>query len=302
MMRKQPIPGERTQGFTLIELLVVIAIIAILMGLLLPAVQASREAGRRVSCQNNLKQFGLAFQGHHDQHGFLPSGGWDWYTPPSYSDGVPLIGADQEGGWGFQILPFMEAGNVWAGGQAKTDFDRALVAIATPNSAFYCPSRRAPTTVTYSEPTWQGISYLNEQTATHGLSDYAASNDKGTGVVRRYDPLRLADVTDGTSNTLLIGDKRLNLAQLGQHPKDDNEGYTAGFDQDTVRRTDLPPAPDHRGSEPTGENRFGSSHPGGINAVFVDGSVHFIKFSINPQVFDSLGKRGDGRVMQGTDY
>ena len=108
-------------------------------------------------------------------------------------------------------------------------------------------------------------------------------------MVRQYRPVKIAEVTDGTANTLLLGDKRLNLSQLGQHPKDDNEGYTAGFDQDTIRRTDLPPAADFRGPDPTGQNLFGSSHPAGMNAAFVDGSVHFLSFTISPRVLRRTG-------------
>jgi len=289
-------------GFTLIELLVVIVIIGVLVGLILPAVQASRESGRRLSCQNNLKQLGVAFAHHHQQYGFFPSGGWEWYTPPNYAYGVPQIGAGQQGGWGFQILPFLEATNTWMGGAATTDYDRTLIAIATAAPAFFCPSRRAPQTVTYSEPPWEGISYLNGQTATHALCDYAAANLEGTGSVRQYNPVRIAEITDGTSNVLLLGDKRLNLNMLGQCPKDDNEGYTAGFDQDTIRRTDVPPAPDHRGTDPTGQELFGSSHPGGINSVFADGSVHFLRYSIAPGVFYGLGNKQDGRIVSANDY
>src|SRR5258708_4876857 len=119
-------------GFTLIELLVVIAIIAILIGLLMPAVQKVREAAARTQCANNLKQLGLAFHNHHDTFKFFPSGGWDSSAPPTYVNGVAAVGARQGAGWGFQVLPFIEGDNVYKAG--------AVVAVATPNKTFFCPS------------------------------------------------------------------------------------------------------------------------------------------------------------------
>jgi prepilin-type N-terminal cleavage/methylation domain-containing protein/prepilin-type processing-associated H-X9-DG protein len=289
-------PGRR-QAFTLVELLVVIAIIGILLGLLLPAVQKVREAASRLSCQNNLKQIGLAFQNHEGTFGFFPSGGWDWFTPPAYGNGQPLTGSNQSAGWGFQILPFLEQNNLWRGGQASTDTDRALLAVGTPSKIFFCPSRRFMQTLIYSEP-----EYFNGQAVTRALCDYAASNFDGTGAVRRLNPVRLAEITDGTSNTLLVSEKRLNLFYLGQAQPDDNIGYSAGWDDETNRKTSRAPAPDYRSDTGTGGGQFGASHTGGFSAAFCDGSVHFLNYAISPVTFFLLGNKSDGQALGNIDF
>jgi len=139
-----------TRGFTLVELLVVIAIIGVLVALLLPAVQAAREAARRTQCVNRLKQIGLAFQNHHDTHGFFPSGGWgfDWV-----GDADQGFGKNQPGGWAYSLLPYLELQNLHAIGKGIPPTSAAALnqkraantqVVQTPLDAFSCPSRRPP--------------------------------------------------------------------------------------------------------------------------------------------------------------
>ncbi|HKB04643.1 MAG TPA: DUF1559 domain-containing protein [Gemmataceae bacterium] len=298
MLRLSFRPPDRRTGFTLIELLVVTAMISILIGLLLPAVQKVREAANRIQCRNNLKQIGLAFHHHHDQFEFFPTGGFQkgW---PTLSNGRPAVGEQQQAGWGYQILPFIEAENTWRGGSATTDFDRMLVAVATPNRVFFCASRRQPSTLTYSDSRiFGGI------TATHALCDYAASNRERTGVVTREKAVRMADITDGTSTTLMVGEKRMHRAGLGQRQVDDDDGYAVGWSQDTVRHTDRPPGPDAVDGSPLlgGDRRFGSSHPGRFHVLLADGSVRSVSYSINPTVFSYLGNKSDGQAINTDDF
>jgi len=276
---------RRDRGFTVVELLVVIAIIGLLIGLLLPAVQAARESGRRAQCQNNLRQIALAFHLHHDVHRFLPSGGWSWDRPPNYQRGFPAVGAAQRAGWGFQILPQLEAANTWRQG--------ALVAVQTTHPVFFCPTRRGPQTITRRD---KYVPPLNGGFIQHALCDYAASNREETGPVQRFEPLTFGAIVDGTAGTLLVSEKRLNLAHLGQEQDDDNEGYTVGWNEDTIRKTTEPPKRDYAAAHGDGEKLFGSSHPNVINAAFADASVHPISFGIDQDVFARLGARADGQA------
>jgi prepilin-type processing-associated H-X9-DG protein len=130
------------------------------------------------------------------------------------------------------------------------------------------------------------------------LCDYAASNKEGTGVVRRYCPTRFAHITDGTSNTLLVSEKRLNLNFLGrQEATDDNQGYAAGWSHDTMRKTTRPPQPDYRAPFGGGRGTFGSSHTGGINTLLADGSVRSISYAIDKLTFQLVGNASDGQPL-----
>ena len=289
-------------GFTLIELLVVIAIIAILIALLIPAVQRVREAANVAQCTNNLKQIGLAVQSHHDVLKIFPSGGFtNWLEGPTYLGAHhPAVAGgkpEQNGSVFFQILPYLEQEAVWLGGDGRNVSECQVNALSTAIPTYFCPTRRAPTILPPVE-SWMtdpaGITF------GHGSIDYAVSNWERTGVFRPWeDGLRMTmaalEGADGASSTLMVAEKRWPYQGSDYH-WDDNEGYAQGWDDDWVRSTAIPPLPDHPGSD-DGQVHFGSSHNGGFLAVFCDGHVTMLSFNINQTTFENLGNWQDGNAI-----
>ncbi len=298
---------RRKYGFTLVELLVVIAIIGLLVSMLLPAVQSAREAGRRASCANNVKQIGLAFMLHHDARGTFPLGGSYREYPSTTNttntnseapDETSPSKSHETGGWAFQILPHLEE-------DALYHCNDLQVIRTTTVSLYFCPSRRPPQVVSGG---WA---------VGNALMDYAASNqdgpdlldgglNSGTGIVRSNRPVRISKVLDGTTKTMMVAEKRLCLQTLGDGVGDDDHGYSIGWDLDTVARTDMPPASDPHlncvngmGGLRLWNGLFGSSHPAGFNAVFADGSVRHLTYNIDAQLFSTLGNTSDGNVVTG---
>ncbi len=187
----------KRRGFTLIELLVVIAIIAILIGLLLPAVQKVREAAARAQCGNHLKQIGLGIHNHNDTHKLLPTGGQHWSMAPTYTSvGTPAGPRDQRAGWLFQILPFVEQDNVYKGSGQSTIAGAQVQAIAAVIPIYFCPSRRSPRVFTQAT-NW----YLPLAAGTHAQCDYGASianNSDTNGFLQRTFNHNRGDSNPGT--------------------------------------------------------------------------------------------------------
>ena len=262
----------------------------------------------------HLKQLGLAFHSHHAAQGFFPSaGGPDWTWHMTYDDnGNPAIAPDQHGGWGFQILPYIEEQAVWEGGGATNNLDRSIVVISTPHDFMFCPTRRSPEVVQAGD--WLSNPRNSGKTFGHAKNDYAAASHdvstrfsdgtvmnkaEGVGVVTRYlddkpTVTSIKKVSDGTSKTMLLGEKRMNVALLGQMQANDNEGYTCGWNHDIMRYTSRDPKPDFQHSSDPGDDRFGSSHTGGMNIALTDGAVQFLSYDVESEIFKRLGHRADG--------
>jgi prepilin-type N-terminal cleavage/methylation domain-containing protein len=277
---------ESRKGFTLIELLVVIAIIAVLIALMLPAVQMVREAAARSQCQNNLKQMGLALHMHHNTYDFFPSGGSHNSMKPNTIGGSPAIGPAQQCSWMYQILPFVEHQAVWNNRQTAPQI---------PIKIYFCPSRRSPMVL-------RGDTYVG-----NAECDYSGSTWKAPmQTFFQADPnvVRIAQISDGTSNTLAVGEKNLCLSALGTGTDgNDEQGYITGYDDDTVSFLSVlnaqgvvlyQPAHDVTGNCVAGTGGFGSSHPVRFNALSADGAVHTINYSISLQSLNAVAGINDG--------
>jgi prepilin-type N-terminal cleavage/methylation domain-containing protein len=306
-------------AFTLVELLVVIAIIGILIALLLPAVQAAREAARRSQCANNLKQIGLGCLNHEQTHGYLPDGGERFWLSRTMQDGSPTIAPRQNWSWAYQLLPYIEQENVW-----RIRSDRTVA--KTPIAGYFCPTRREPEAIVKrgaSFPWFESamIDYAgNAGTDPSGSMGWGALGDGVDGAIaRRPDgstersaSVTMARVSDGTSNTLLVGEKSFNIGRKGEWQAEDDAGYVDGWDFDTIRWGYFPPQRDWNDSSDTtrwGNNgtlvplrgAFGSLHPSGFQGVFVDGSVRSIRHEVALTIFKRLASRNDGEALNDSE-
>jgi len=293
------------RAFTLVELLVVIAIIGILVALLLPAVQAAREAGRRSQCANQLKQMALAVHNHVDVYKFLPmSGSVPWPAVAVTPSGAPEIGANQTMGWMYQILPFMEQSNLW-------NITNISVLETKVVPGYLCPSRR-----------------INAYQANRALNDYASAtpsenttnltsedpnslwgnpadiwnvpNSSWYGVIMRKPgrsrPANFNSVTDGTSNVLMLSEKRLSRSEYSTGAWHDDRGWTDGWDPDVVRSTAVIPRPDPNSGGVSGYE-FGAAHPSIFQGALADGSVRTLSYQVQLNVFNRFGHKTDGNPI-----
>lgn len=337
------------RGFTLVELLVVIAIIGILVGLLLPAVQAARESGRRIQCSNNLKQMGLATHTHLTSVGHMPTNGWGWYWIGDPDKGK---GRAQPGGWVYNILPYMEQENLYNLQSGKVGLARRQAAtqmVQTPLPVMNCPTRRRSklypigsgpeTTILKMQQTPMeserhktgarsdyasnggdkdcdagfgatvggkstGLKYYGADSYQAGTTDLAKSGfdmiaDFSNGVFYPGSQVKQAQIKDGMSNTLLIGEKYVpvNMYETASN-SGDNESMYIGDNADNTRWTGPSYLPQQDAL--VGANifkNFGSAHSGNFNVVLCDGSVRPISYSIDGVVWQRLGNRRDGLVI-----
>jgi prepilin-type N-terminal cleavage/methylation domain-containing protein/prepilin-type processing-associated H-X9-DG protein len=329
-------------GFTLVELLVVITIIGILIALLLPAVQAAREAARKMQCSNNLKQVGLGLLNYESGYGTYPPAG--------------LSGLNFDTSWWIRIFPYVELSNIsdrysyaiggWIGDPAYANPNRDLLR----NQQFAlmsCPSSTLPPLVmtgadhdnaNVQSATYAGISGAADPTlsAAQNLALYKSKDSPGTpgwvsrgGVLIMYAGVHIADISDGTSNTMVVGEQSDVLLQspasyggriAGDCRADCWHGFAMG--PSTANPTDPTTGLDPRQWNVTcvvypvneksamGYGIYGncgsntpvqSVHPGGANVLLADGSVHFCSESLDIQILRYMATRDDGKAVPSVD-
>lgn len=329
------------QGFTLVELLVVIAIIGILVGMLFPAIQAVREAARRSSCMNNLRQIGVASHNFESTFGHFPTAG---ATPQQYwtEQNGPAYGF-ASAGWHMQVLPFIEQENMKNLRTQSGWWNSSPRVAETPVSTFNCPSRSARLCnfqgwLVVALGDYAGVmgSWNNYPAGTYWAfqwNNYAdpepnewanvwtglitkgghVNESSSPAAITRFAKTGFNSVPDGSSNTIMFAEKAVNAKYYSYSADGDHwwdlMGYYVGADWPTMRTTGmdilsdtqarpqwvLDQADPNTGSTP--EFGFGSAHTGVFVAVMGDGSTKTINNAIDLLVFDYVGKRADGQVV-----
>lgn len=311
------------RGFTLVELLVVIAIIGVMVGLLLPAVQAAREAARRMSCSNNLKQIGLGLHNYHDTHRVFPAG--FYMNNGSYPAGAVKTPQELANGlaWSTMILPFIEQAPLYDLVQAQTlSFGRhwelangaapanAIAAARTGVSSYNCPS--------------DTLGLINSKRGNYGTNNYLGNSGNAAAIDRNgifwvNSRVLMRDILDGTSNTVMVVERtgtrsnptvpncatvacnwsagiwigaRYRGAPVGWHPGTDStdiDSYGGGNATYLINR-----------SNQTWGSAWGngSTHPGGLQWTLCDASVRFVSESIDMLTYRHLRRRDDGAVVR----
>jgi len=320
-------------GFTLIELLVVIAIIALLMALLLPAVQKVREAANKMRCGSNLKNIGLAIHNFYNDYNRFPTGGTDWfygiqygYPPPQPPSNNPATPPWQTVGWTYQILPYIEQDALWR--QVSNDANGSAGPTSrTPINIYFCPSRRPPGQSPNqramndyaSAITGYFLEWSMDPNHLPGPGDvtffwWGDGFDHQGIISRTHQPGRdvkvtFPAITDGSSNTLLISEKWLRPDRYLGNDWMDDQGWCCGWDPDIVRCTggitlkqdfiwqQNIHQPKYGHDEWNQGFGFGSAHPSGVNALFGDGSCRPVPYSVDPRVWYRAGCRFDSMVF-----
>jgi prepilin-type N-terminal cleavage/methylation domain-containing protein/prepilin-type processing-associated H-X9-DG protein len=326
---QQRLARRRPPGFTLIELLVVIAIIAVLIGLLLPAVQKVREAANRMSCTNNLKQLGLALHNYHDTYQVLPAA----RTVPDATNPLRKVV-----GWRAQSLPFIEQENLknlydfnqhwWGDPSAPPATDRNRLAAVHNVKTYQCPSvggrnlsrheiAALPPRPLLPVDYFPGPLAPNDYEAIMGVntvinpSFYTSGNSRSA--MFQNSAIKLTDIKDGTGATILILECSARpLVYFGRTPdpayfNDQGVGWSDGqgpFSLDGAsadgREQAQGPILTPRAANATNFNEPYSFHSGGINVLFGDGHVQFVRESVQLQVFAGLCTRAASEIS--TDY
>jgi prepilin-type N-terminal cleavage/methylation domain-containing protein len=315
------------RAFTLIELFTVIAIIGVLVALLLPAVQAAREAAWRTQCANNIKQISHASLLHLEAHRRFPTDGWGWRWVGDPDRGY---GRNQTGGWLYNVLEFIEEPAIRRLGSdgkpdeiTETQLRGVTQVCQLPLRWLNCPSRRdtilypisESTNKTYRNvdrvPASPRLDYVANYGDTYPIYDASGPTTLAQGLEQRgfhaqmdrahvsgisFPRSQIApkDVTDGLSHTYLVGEKALNTNNYSVNTYDADVGhlpYAGGW----LASAFWPPLRDPVGKEPN-TNTFGSSHSGGWLVAYCDGSVQTVSYELDPQAHRRLANRADGSV------